>query len=319
MFETTRPEEILVSGTKSDDYDPVVAAAFMDRLRPENCMINIVDSDLKQESPDEWLVEPLYGAVYRESDVPEDKIKRWDNPTEIDPELHVPALNKYIPTDFSLRCEDSGQSMTESDRERTKSEVPTLFHQSENFRMWHKMDTFWRVPKTFIRLSIVSPRAYESPRAMTLSRLYQRVLNDDLNSFVYDASLAGCNYVVSCAPTGYKISVRGYSEKLPILLETLTTRMFSLIQELKEGKDMHPALNNRFEKAKESLLRETKNCEYDKMLHIFLSVVLYFVCRLFSLFKLHLKTVFLTIVVGCSSLFLPILVDYFHRPLGYPT
>jgi insulysin len=98
---------------------------------------------------------------------------------------------------------------------------------------------------------------------MTLSRIYQRVLNDDLNSFVYDASLAGCRYSISCAPTGYKLSVRGYSEKLPILVDTLTTRMLSLIEELKEGKEKHPALFDRFQKAKDNLLRETKNYRLD--------------------------------------------------------
>jgi len=263
MFDTNRPEEILVSGTKSDDYDPIIAAAFMDRLSPYNCMINIVDSDLKQESPDEWLVEPLYGAVYRESNISEDQLKLWEKSSKVDPKLHVPALNEYIPTDFSLRCQDSGGCMTESERERTKSEPPTLCFESENFRMWHKMDQFWRVPKTFIRLSIVSPRTYESPRSMTLSRIFQKVLNDDLNSFVYDASLAGCNYNINCAPTGYKISVRGYSEKLPVLLETLTSRMLSLIQEMREGKVRHPGVYDRFEKAKESLLRETKNYRLD--------------------------------------------------------
>jgi len=263
MFETSRPEQILVAGSRSESYDPVIAAAFMDRLRPQTCMVNIVDSDLKQEIPDEWMVEPLYGAVYRESLVPEDQLKRWDNPAEIHPELHVPALNEYIPTDFSLRCEDSGDVMTETERERTKKEPPAMFYESENFRMWHKMDRFWRVPKTFISLSLVTPRTYESPRSMTLSRIYQKVLNDDLNSFVYDASLAGCNYRINCTPRGYKILVRGYSEKLPILLETLTSRMLSLIKELKEGKDKHPGLYDRFEKAKESLLRETKNYRLD--------------------------------------------------------
>eukprot|EP00531_Pseudo-nitzschia_arenysensis_P017139 CAMPEP_0116149838 /NCGR_PEP_ID=MMETSP0329-20121206/19195_1 /TAXON_ID=697910 /ORGANISM="Pseudo-nitzschia arenysensis, Strain B593" /LENGTH=1190 /DNA_ID=CAMNT_0003646247 /DNA_START=113 /DNA_END=3685 /DNA_ORIENTATION=+ len=263
MFETKRPEEILVSGSKSDDYDPVIAAAFMERLTPYNCMINVVDSDLKQESADEWLVEPLYGANYRESTISEEQLKSWENPSEINPELLVPGLNEYIPTDFSLRSEDSEEPITESDRKISKSEPPKLFFESENFRMWHKIDQFWRVPKTYIRLSIVSPSTYASPRSMTLSRIFQKVLNDDLNSFVYDASLAGCNYRINCAPTGYKISVRGYSEKLPHLLETLTSRMLSLIQEMKEGKDKHPGLYDRFEKAKESLLRQTKNYRLD--------------------------------------------------------
>lgn len=57
--------------------------------------------------------------------------------------------------------------------------------------------------------------------------------------------------------------MRGYSEKLPHLLDTLTSRMLSLIQEMKEGKDAHPALFDKFQKAKESLLRETKNYRLD--------------------------------------------------------
>ena len=47
------------------------------------------------------------------------------------------------------------------------------------------------------------------------------------------------------------------------MLDTLTTRMQSLIDELREGKDRHPALNDKFERAKDSLLRETKNYRLD--------------------------------------------------------
>ena len=201
MHDNKPPAELLVSGSMCDDYDPVVAEAFMERLRPENCMIMVVDSGLNKEKPDEWKVEPLYGASYRESEIEPEKIKNWGNSDEIDPKLHLPALNDYIPTDFSLRCDDDGPGaeMTEPERKRSQKENPKLLHEEENFRMWHKMDRFWRIPKTYIRLSLVSPRAYESPRTMTLSRLYQRVLNDDLNSFVYDASLAGCNYRYVCS------------------------------------------------------------------------------------------------------------------------
>jgi secreted Zn-dependent insulinase-like peptidase len=194
MHDNTPPAEILVRGSMCDDYDPVVAKAFLERLRPENCMIMVVDSDLKQDTPDEWKLEPLYGATYRESEISSERMEKWENPVEIDPKLHVPALNEYITTDFSLRCDDDGAKMSESERKQSQKENPQLLHKRANFRMWHKMDRFWRVPKSNILLSIVSPKTYESPRTMTLSRMYQRVLNDDLNSFVYDASLAGCNY-----------------------------------------------------------------------------------------------------------------------------
>jgi insulysin len=197
MFDDVPPAELLYSGVKCGDYDPVISEVFMERLRPENCMITIVDSGLTKDDSGAWKVEPLYGATYRENDISPDQMEGWESPSDIDLTLHVPALNNYIPTDFSLRCDDD-HVMSEEEREVSREENPNLLHDGKNFRLWHKKDCFWRVPKTFIRLSLVSPHTYESPRAMTLSRIYQRVLNDDLNSFVYDASIAGCNYQYVC-------------------------------------------------------------------------------------------------------------------------
>jgi insulysin len=191
---TAGPHELLSSGSTYDEYDPVVAKAFFERLRPDNCMITVTDSGLKKDETGEWQVEPLYGATYRVQDIPMTDLKKWESLESVDSRLHVPELNKYIPTDFSLRCDDQGAELTDSEREQARKVPPVLLHQGKNLRMFHKMDKSWRVPKTFLKLSVMSPSVYQSPKSMTLSRIYQRVLNDDLNSFVYDASLAGCNY-----------------------------------------------------------------------------------------------------------------------------
>jgi insulysin len=257
------PFELLSSGSHYDEYDPVVAAAFLERFIPENCMITVVDSGFRSDESSDWQVEPLYGAKFREREISGADLKRWENPESIDSQLHLPGLNMYIPSDFSLRSDDEGIRLTDAEKEQARKVPPVLLYEGSHWRIYHKMDRSWRVPKTSVKVSVVSPSAYESPRAMTLSRIYQRVLNDDLNSFVYDASLAGCNYRISCAPTGYKLSVSGYSEKIPFLLDTLTTRMLTLIQELREGKERHPTLYDKFERARESLLRETRNYRLD--------------------------------------------------------
>lgn len=121
-------------------------------------------------------------------------------------------------------------------------------------------------PKTYrcvattrsVRLQLTSPNIYRSPRAITLNRLFQKVLTDDLNSHVYDASVAGCSYSVDCTPSAYRLSVGGYSEKIPHLLDVVTSRIASLIGEMKDGDEAHPALAALFHKAKENLLRQTK-------------------------------------------------------------
>lgn len=257
------PSQLLVGPSKVGDYDPLIGKAFMDRMTPENALITIVDSDLN-DTEGLWNTEPWYGAKYRDTKISPEQCEKWANPQEIDPRLHLPGLNQYIPSDFSLRCDDGNVNDTNvEDENNNELEPPTLFleRSNNNLRMWFKMDRYWRVPKTFIRLSLLTPNVYRSPRTMTYNRIFQRVLQDDLSSFVYDASVAGCNYRVSCIPTGYRISVKGYSEKLPFLLDTLTARMTtSLIEEMKNGE---PALLQKFVKAKESLLRETKNYRLD--------------------------------------------------------
>jgi insulysin len=253
------PSQLLFGPSQAGDYDPSIGRAFMDRMTPENALITIVNSDIKDTS--DWNAEPWYGAKYRNTKISPEQLERWANPQEIDPRLHLPGLNQYIPSDFSLRCDQDKEPVDiQEDNEELELEPPTLFLERPNLRMWFKMDRYWRVPKTYIRLSLLTPNVYRSPRTMTLNRIYQRVLQDDLNSFVYDASVAGCNYRVACIPTGYRISVKGYSEKLPFLLDTLTARMLSLIDELKSG---DPSLQQKFLKAKEGLLRETKNYRLD--------------------------------------------------------
>lgn len=253
------PTRVLIASNEAGEYDRVVERAFLNRMRPENCMVSIVSSDL-DEAVGDWKTEKWYGAKYTEERLSVEQMATWENPPTRDTRLKAPALNEYIPTDLSLRCDDEPFDDMPEMAEDLIMEPPKLLQDRPNLRLWHKMDRYWRVPKAFIKTAVLSPSAYQSPRSMTLNRIFQRVLNDDLNSFVYDASLAGCSYGVSCTPNGYRISVKGYSEKLPFLLETLTTRIISLIGEMKAG---DPVLREKFNKGLEGLLRETKNYRLD--------------------------------------------------------
>lgn len=261
QFDTSIPPERFLHGNDLDtaDFDETLTNAFLERLRPENAMIVETNSDLV---PDEsWQKEKWYGAISKTTRLSPQQMEKWEHPAEFDSRLHMPALNAYIPTDFSLRCDDDPACVK---KELVKQEelaiIPEILLDEPNMRMWHKMDRFWRIPKTSVRLSILSNYAYSSPRAITYNRIFQRMLNDDLNSFVYDAAMAGCNYRVTCVPSGYRMSVRGFSEKLPFLLQTLAARILSILDEMKGG---DPVLRQKFDKARQALLQETKNFRLD--------------------------------------------------------
>jgi len=208
------------------------------------------------------LTEKWYGAKYRQSRIPSHMLDEWNHPSQIDDRLKLPGLNEFIPDDLSLRCDDPGQQAAFDPEVDYRKKHPKLIVDTDKLRMWHKMDRTFRVPKASIRLQLTSPNIYRSPRTITLNRLFEKVLTEDLNSYVYDASVAGCNYRVSCSPGAYRISCSGYSEKLPYLLGVVTSRIASLIEEMK-GDDACPALTAIFEKSRQNLLRETSNFVFD--------------------------------------------------------
>ena len=260
------PSKLLLGSADVGDYDVDVARAYLQRLTPQNSLIVVTAPESqfsKQDKTDDWLIEERYGAKYRQIHISDDLIKGWNHPTEIDPRLRLPGLNEFIPKDLSLRCDDAEHQAFFDLNVDYRKEHPKLLVDTPSLRMWHKMDRTFRVPKTSIRLQLTSPNIYRSPRSITLNRLFQKVLTDDLNSYVYDASVAGCNYSVDCAPSAYRLSVSGYSEKIPHLLNVVTSRITSLIGEMKDGDEAHPALAELFYKAKENLLRQTKNYIYD--------------------------------------------------------
>lgn len=202
LFEE-HPQNLLRGDSFDSEYNEDVTRAFLQRLQPENVLITITDSDLKGKAPHlkelgeaSWQKEPLYGAIFRNYEITESLREKWKNLPSCDSRLRLPGLNQFIATDFSLRC-DQAKSMNETQSE-TDADVnaapPSKVLETPLFRLWHKMDSKFRVPKTMFNVYILTPNVYRSPRAITAGRLFQKVLNDDLNSFVYDAVVAGNSY-----------------------------------------------------------------------------------------------------------------------------
>lgn len=264
------PSKILVGSAEVGDYDVEVARAFLERLTPTNSFVVITGPELAEDDEaassakdGPWQEEVRYGAKYRQSRIPSDLAEEWDSPSEIDVRLKLPPMNEFIPDNLSLRCDDPEQVAAFDPEADYRNMDPKLLVDTASLRMWHKMDRTFRVPKSSIRLQLNTPNIYRSPRSITLNRLFGKILSEDLNSYVYDATCSGINYRVTCVPSAYAISVSGFSEKLPHLLDVVTARVGTLIEEMKEGDGAHPALAAMFEKARQNLLRETKNFVYD--------------------------------------------------------
>lgn len=117
----------------------------------------------------------------------------------------------------------------------------------EYCEVWHKQDTTFLLPKADVSATIIAPVAVSSPRNTVLTNLYNKILDDSLNEYAYFADIAGLEFSLSVKSNGFgvrsllffpkdkdynicifQLHVRGYQERLPLLLEKIVKRMLQL-------------------------------------------------------------------------------------------
>lgn len=137
-----------------------------------------------------------------------------------------------------------GPDQLELDQQRnTWPDVPRprVLRDDSSMRLHYKLDRTFRRPTVNIMLNLHSPVAYSSPRDAVLAYLSAMMISDALNEYAYDANLAGLRYELVHSPTGFYLTVRGYSHKVPVLLSAISAQLanftaaparFALLSEL---------------------------------------------------------------------------------------
>lgn len=126
------------------------------------------------------------------------------------------------------QCGTASEMADESGQQRsTGSDVPRpqVLRDDPSMRLHFKLDRTFRRPTVNVMLNLVSPVAYSSPRDAVLAYLSAMMIGDALNEYAYDANLAGLRYDLHHSPTGFYLSVRGYSHKVPVLLSAITEQL----------------------------------------------------------------------------------------------
>lgn len=126
------------------------------------------------------------------------------------------------------QCGTASKMPDESGQQRsTGSDVPRprVLRDDPSMRLHFKLDRTFRRPTVNVMLNLVSPVAYSSPRDAVLAYLSAMMIGDALNEYAYDANLAGLRYDLHHSPTGFYLSVRGYSHKVPVLLSAITEQL----------------------------------------------------------------------------------------------
>lgn len=196
-------EDLLFGDYKMESLNAPQTLSLLNMMTPSNLRVQLISSELDTERQAAW-----YHTPYQMKAISPEKIKHWSN-LPIRPELKLPNANPFIIEDSIPRADKS------------QSSVPVIVAQEEGYRIWHRKDDEFNVPKGHLYLSLDSVQAASSPRNAALTRLYVEMLLDYLTEFTYQAEVAGLSYNIYPHQGGITLHLTGFTGKQEVLLALL--------------------------------------------------------------------------------------------------
>lgn len=228
-------EDLVYGDYRMDGFDGKETAKLLNLLRPDNMRLQLVAKELITDRQAAW-----YHTPYGVSDIAAERIARWQD-CHIRPELALPLKNPFI-------VENPQARVAKSDNTH-----PVIVAQGESYRIWHKKDDEFNVPKGHMYLSLDSAQASKTASHAALTRLYVEMLLDYLTECTYQAEVAGLNYNIYPHQGGITLHLTGFTGNQETLLALL-------IHKARERNFTQA----RFDTIKKQLLRSWRNMSQAK-------------------------------------------------------
>ncbi|KAF5744448.1 nardilysin-like isoform X1 [Tripterygium wilfordii] len=227
-------------------WDEEMLKYLLGLFAPENMRADLVSSSIKLQG---FEIEPWFGSCYTEEDIFPSLIELWRDPPEIDVSLHLPSKNEFIPSDFSIRADSAYIEHATLSSPRCILDEPLM-------KLWYKLDRTFKHPRanTYFRINLRS--AYDNLKSCLLAELFVKLLKDELNETIYQASVAKLETSLSIFSDKLEIKVYGFNDKLPVLL----SKVLEIIKSFVPTED-------RFKVIKEEMERSLKNTNMKPLNH----------------------------------------------------
>jgi len=231
-------EEVLAGAYLLSEWQPDLIETVLGYLTPQNVRVAVIGKQFENEatSTEKW-----YGTKYKLEKIIPEVINDW-NDGSLCKALHLPPVNEFIPTDFSLLP-----------RQENPQQYPVVIKDTPLTRVWFKQDDEFLLPKANLSFEFVSPMAYLDPHCCNMTYMFVLLFKDALNEYAYAAELAGMKWELSNTKYGMVLGIGGYNNKQHVLLN-------KIIEKLTDFK-IDP---KRFEILKENYIRGLKNFEAEQ-------------------------------------------------------
>ncbi|XP_077395060.1 nardilysin-like [Festucalex cinctus] len=202
------PKEDLLTGDQlMFDFSHEVIGAALSLLTPEKANLMLLSPEHEGRCP---LREKWFGTQYSVEDVQPEWMERWMGNLELSSELFLPAENRFIASNFTLKPSDCPDT-----------EFPVCIANSDKGCLWYKKDNKFKTLKAYIRFHLISPLIQQSAQNVVLFDLLVNVLGHNLAEPAYEAEVAQLEYKLAAGEHGLVIKVKGFDDKLPLLFRLI--------------------------------------------------------------------------------------------------
>lgn len=227
-------QEVLREPYLTPEFDKQLIDSLLSNLTPDNLILLVTAPHVEVDRLSEF-----YQVPYLVKRIDKSLVSSWQSPESF-AELKLPAKNPFIPSDLSL-----------INLKNEQAKQPELILKANGMRVWHLENTQFGVPRANIIIKLATDQTSTIEQA-TAAELYINLVQDQLNSSLYAASLAGLNYALGVDQRGISIILGGYSQNQELLLE-------SVLQVLRRP----DWSSERFQRVKEQLKRTKLNAQKD--------------------------------------------------------
>uniref|UniRef100_A0A672ZPU6 Nardilysin a (N-arginine dibasic convertase) n=1 Tax=Sphaeramia orbicularis TaxID=375764 RepID=A0A672ZPU6_9TELE len=192
-------EDFLTGDQLMFEFNPQVSSsvisAALSLLTPEKANLMLLSPEHEGQCP---LREKWFGTQYSVEDIQQNWMEQWTANLEFNIDLHLPAENKFIATDFTLKPSDCPDT-----------EFPVQIANSDRGCLWYKKDNKFKIPKGAKHWIVV------------LFDLLVNILGHNLAEPAYEAEVAQLDYKLVAGEHGLVIKVKGFNHKLPLLFHLI--------------------------------------------------------------------------------------------------
>lgn len=201
-------ENLLNANYLLESFEPALIDSYLQQLTPDNLLLTLQHPQVTPE-----LTETRYNAGYRFASIDAQRLSLWQE-ADPDTDLQLRQLNPFIPDSLAL-----------TERDDPASDLPIALRDEPGFSLWYQQDQQFQRPRADVYFAFMTHLALASAENAVMLELYTRVLNDQMNEMLYDASLAGLNVSLYPHLRGFSLQISGYNDKQPLLLDALLQEM----------------------------------------------------------------------------------------------